>query len=83
LNDFFASRHEVHSTSIHSTQRRSIKTEYFTTALKLAESQGYRHFRNRTFCNGVGGRTTGLKTFTLQLHYCSLTRNTWYKTTAG
>jgi len=33
-----------------------IKTEYFTTALKLAESQGYRNFRNRTFCNGVGGK---------------------------
>jgi len=38
-------------------QRRLIKTdktERFTTALE-AESQGYRHFLNRTFCNGVGG----------------------------
>jgi len=40
------------------------KTERFTTAFEAqAEAQGYyRHFLNRTFCNGVGGRTTGLQT---------------------
>jgi len=32
-----------------------------TTALE-AESQGCRRFLNRTFCNGVVGRTTGLQT---------------------
>jgi len=26
-----------------------------------AESQGYRHLLNRTFCNGVGVRTTVLQ----------------------
>jgi len=60
----FASRHEVHSTNTHSAQRRLIKTnktERFTAALE-AESQAYRHFLNTTFCNGVGGRTTGLQT---------------------
>jgi len=36
----------------------SIKTEHFTMALKLYESQG--HFCSRTFCNSIGGRTTGL-----------------------
>jgi len=60
----FARRHEVHDTNTRSTQRRLIKTyktERFTTALE-AESQGYRYLLNRTFCNGVGGRTTGLQT---------------------
>jgi len=37
------------------------KTERFTTTLE-AEPQGYRHFLNRTFHNGVRGRTTGLQT---------------------
>ena len=47
----------------------SIKTKYFTTALKRAESQDYRHFRNRTFRNGFGSRTTGLQTyFTVTVH---------------
>jgi len=39
-----------------SAQRRLIKTyktECFTMALE-AESQGYRHLLNRTFCNSVG-----------------------------
>jgi len=26
------------------------------------ESQGYTHFLSRTFCNGIGGRTTRLQT---------------------
>jgi len=45
----------------------SIKTEHFTMALKLAESQGYRHFHNRMLCNGVGDWATRLQTCTLQL----------------
>jgi len=40
---------------------KTYRTEHFTTALKT-ESQGYRHLLYRTFCNGVGGRTTGLLT---------------------
>jgi len=32
------------------------RTYRFTTALE-AESQGYRHFFNRTFCSSVAGRT--------------------------
>jgi len=55
------------------------KTERFTTALE-AEAQGYTHFLNRKFCNGVGVRTTGLQTHSY--HDRSLTRNTWYNTTA-
>jgi len=47
-----------------SAQRKLIKTyktERFRTASE-AESQEHRHFLNRTFCNGVGGTTTGLQT---------------------
>jgi len=40
---------------------KTYKTDRFTTALE-PESQGYRHLLNRTFCNGSGGRTTGLQT---------------------
>jgi len=55
---------QTHTPSSISAQRRLIKadkTERCTTALK-AGLQGDRHFRNRTFCNGVGARTTGLQT---------------------
>jgi len=48
-----------------SAQLRSIrtdKTELCTTAFEQAASQGYRQFHSRTFCNGVGGRTTRLHT---------------------
>jgi len=37
------------------------QAERFTMALEV-ESQGYRHFLNITFCNGVEGRTTELQT---------------------
>ena len=36
------------------------RTKNFTTALE-AESQGYRHLLNRTFCNCIRGKTTGLQ----------------------
>jgi len=61
-----------------SAQRRLIKTdktERFATTLE-AESQGYRHFLNRTFCNGVGGKTTALQPHSSHLvqHCCRVRR---------
>jgi len=38
------------------------KTKLFTMALEPAESQGCKHFLDRTFSNGVGRRNTGLQT---------------------
>jgi len=62
---YFASRLEVHSINtqsyLHNAGQQTDKTECFTMTLE-AESQGYRHFLNRMFCSGVGGRTTGLQT---------------------
>jgi len=53
--NLFDSRHKAHSTNTHSSQCRLIKTyrtEGFIATLN-AESQGYRHFLNRSFATAL------------------------------
>jgi len=73
------------SFNLHNTHQKSNRQTLFLYSEKQINWQkiigqkfrltpGYRSVLNRTFCNGVGGRASGLQTH----HYLL----TWYKTTA-
>jgi len=50
-------------------------TKFTVQAHTVCATQIDKNNHNRTFCNGVASRTTGLQW--LSWHYCSLIRNTW------
>jgi len=60
--------------SVVTTFIKTYKTERFTVQHWRPNHSITRHLLNRTFCNGVGGRTTGLQTprHLLNTIYCSL-----------